>query len=256
MANSFSASTVRGTYALTLTGQGGWAPLAGIGVLSFDGAGRVVGAWRESRPGAGYGDRVLTDVVYEAGYSVTGNGTGTLAVPGSGEADGYLAVRNLQPSEGDAIAGEVAFVFRSLDAATGGLRTATGLRLPDGAAFDAASLRGRYVGFALGLGGQFPVAGFGTVLYDGEGGFSEDNIANVQGDTFRARRFVTGTDRGTYTVNPDGTGTVAGGGVLFVITRARLAGDHCVAEEYSFLVPDLVPTNGAQFTGTVKRVGD
>lgn len=253
MVDMMNMATIRGTYALTLAGQGGWAPLAGIGVLSFDGAGRVVGAWRESRPGAGYGDRVLTDVVYEAGYGVTGNGMGVLSLPGSGEADGYLAIRNLQPSDGDAIAGELAFMFRSLDAATGSLRTAIGLRLPDGAVFDAASLRGRYVGFAHGLGGQFPVAGFGSVLYDGEGGFSEDNIANVQGDTFRARRFVTGTDRGTYTVNPDGTGTVAGG-VLFVITRARLEGDHCVAEEYSFLVPDLVPTNGAQFTGTVKRV--
>lgn len=49
---------------------------------------------------------------------------------------------------------------------------------------------------------------------------------------------------------------MAGWGVLFMITRARPAGDHSVAEEYSFLVPDLTPTNGAQFTGTVKRVAD
>jgi hypothetical protein len=174
---------------------------------------------------------------------------------GSEEEDGYLAIRDLEPSDGEAVVGELAFIFRSLDA-SGGLKTATGRRLPDGAVFSARSLRGRYIGAALGLGGQFPIAGFGAVRYDGEGGFSEDNISNVQGDTFRARRFVAGTDRGTYTVNPDGTGTVAGGGVLFIIIRARLAGDHSVAEEYSFLVPDLMPTNGAQFTGTVKRVAD
>jgi hypothetical protein len=41
-----------------------------------------------------------------------------------------------------------------------------------------------------------------------------------------------------------------------MITRGRLAGDHSVAEEHSFLVPDSVPTNGVQFTGTVKRVAD
>ena len=255
MADAFNASTVCGAYALTLTGQGGWALLAGIGVLRFDGAGHVSGSWRESRPGAGYGDRVLADVVYEARYDLTANGTGSLIVSGSEEEDGYLAIRDLQPSGGDAVAGELAFMFRSLDA-SGGLKTATGRRLPDGVVFNAASLRGRYMGAALGLGGQFPIAGFGAVVYDGEGGFSEDNISNVQGDTFGARRFVTGTDRGVYAVNPDGTGTVAGGAVVFVITRARLAGDHSVAEEYSFVVPNPMPTNGAQFIGTVKRVAD
>jgi hypothetical protein len=253
VADTFSASIIRGTYALTLTGQGGWAPLGGIGVLRFDGAGHVSGSWRESQPGPGYGDRVLTDVVYEARYDLSPNGTGRLTALGSEEEDGYLAIRDLEP--GEAVVGELALIFRSLDA-SGGLKTATGRRLPDGALFSARSLWGRYIGAALGLGGQFPIAGFGAVRYDGEGGFSEDNISNVQGDTFRARRFVAGTDRGTYTVNPDGTGTVAGGGVLFMITRARLAGDHSVAEEYSFLVPDLMPTNGAQFTGTVKRVAD
>jgi hypothetical protein len=255
VADTFSASIIRGTYALTLTGQGGWAPLAGIGVLKFDGAGHVSGSWRESRPGAGYGDRVLTDVVYEARYDLTANGTGRLTASGSEEEDGYLAIRDLESSDGEAAASELAFIFRSLGA-SGGLKTATGRRLPEGAVFNARSLRGRYIGAALGLGGQFPIAGFGAVVYDGEGGFSEDNISNVQGDTFRARRFVTGTDQGAYTVNPDGTGTVAGGGVVFVITQARLAGDHSIVEEYSFLVPELMPTNGAQFTGTVKRVTD
>lgn len=136
------------------------------------------------------------------------------------------------------------------------MRAATGIRLPDHAAFSARSFRGRYVGSALGLGGQYPVAGFGAVVYDGEGGFAEQNIANIQGDSFRERRFVTGTDRGTYTVNPDGSGTVAGGGVLLVITRARLLDDQLVADEYSFMVRDLAPANGALFTGTVKRLAD
>ena len=49
---------------------------------------------------------------------------------------------------------------------------------------------------------------------------------------------------------------MAGGGVLFVITRARLLGDQLIAEEYSFIVRDLVPANGALFTGNVKRLAD
>ena len=256
MAGTFKASTVRGMYALTLTGQGGWTPLAGVGVLSFDGAGRVVGTWRESRPAAGYGERVLTDVVYEARYGITDNGTGTLTVSGSEEEDGYLAIRDLRSSGGDVVAGELALVFRSLDTGTGALRTAIAVRLPDDTTFTAASLRGRYIGFALGLGGQFSVAGFGAVVFDGAGGFSEQNVANVQGDSFRERRFVTGTDQGSYTVNSDGTGTVAGGAVMFAITRARMAGGQVIAEEYSFVVRDLVPANGAQVTGTVKRLAD
>ena len=255
MADTLNTASVRGTYALTLTGQGGWSPLVGIGIISFDGAGRVVGTWRESRP-AGYGERVLTDVVYDARYGVTDSGTGTLTVSGSEEEDGYLAIRDLRSSESGPVASELALMFRSLDSATGALRTATGWRLPDHATFSAQSLRGRYVGAALGLGGQFPVAGFGAVVYDGEGGFSEQNIANVQGESFRERRFVTGADGGIYTVNPDGTGTVAGGGVLFVITRAHLLGEQLIADEYSFIVRDLVPTNGAQFIGTVKRLAD
>lgn len=256
MVDAINTASVRGTYALTLSGEGGSAPLAGIGFIRFDGAGRLSGFWRESRPGAEYGERVLAEVAYETGYGVTANGTGALTTPGAEEPDGYLAIRSVTRLGGIAFADELALVFRTLDSATGALRTATAVRLPDNASFNAASLRGRYLGFAVGRGGQFPVAGFGAVVYDGEGGFSEENVANVQGESFRDRRFVANADRGTYTVDSDGTGTVADGGVLLMITRARLLGDRTIADAYSFIVRDLAPVNGAQFTGTVKRLGD
>jgi hypothetical protein len=57
-------------------------------------------------------------------------------------------------------------------------------------------------------------------------------------------------------VNADGTGTVADGGVMFVITRATLIDGAPRADEYSLIVRNAVPTNGAHFTGVVRRVSD
>ena len=105
--------------------------------------------------------------------------------------------------------------------------------------------------------GRPSVAGFGVITYDGAGGFSESNIANVPGETIRERRFVGGTDQGAYAVNADGTGTVAGGGVIFVITRAsQPASGPALALEYHFMVRNPVPANGAHFTGVVRRISD
>ncbi len=99
------------------------------------------------------------------------------------------------------------------------------------------------------------LGGLGVLLYDGAGGFSETNTSNVQGDTIRTRRFVAGADHGRYVVNADGTGTVADGGVLFVITKATRRDDGtALAEEYGFMLRDLVPANGAYFTGIVRRI--
>jgi hypothetical protein len=152
---------------------------------------------------------------------------------------------------------EIALVFRSLDPRTGGLRIGTARRLPEGAVFSNASLSGRYTGFGVGRGGQSPVSGFGVIGYDGAGAFTESNVANVAGETVRDRRFVGGSDQGAYRVEPDGTGTVADGGVMFVITRAVRRDDgQALALEYHFMVRNLVPANGAHFTGIVRRISD
>ncbi len=192
------------------------------------------------------------------------NGTYTVTTQGmiSGGMGGTedslrLAVRAVGTGEdGAPRIDELAMIGRDLDGASGCLMTGVATRLPDGAVFEERSLQGLYVGAALGDGGQSPAAGFGFVRYDGQGGFRETNVANIQDDTATSRRFVDGTDEGAYTLEADGIGTVAGGGVHFVVTHATVKDSLTRVEAYAFVVQGLVPATGALFTGTVQRVGD
>jgi hypothetical protein len=253
----FAVASLSGTYAVRIAGEGPGPAYVALGLLAFDGAGGVSGSLLESRPGEHYADRAVVAGQYLARYEMTPEGLGTLRLNESDDVDAWLAVRATSEAAGQTRAEEIALVYRSLDPRTGGLRTAEARRLPDGALFSNASLSGRYTGFGVGRGGQTAVAGFGVITYDGAGGFSESNIANVPGETIRERRFVGGTDQGAYAVNADGTGTVAGGGVLFVITRAsQPASGPALALEYHFMVRNPVPANGAHFTGVVRRISD
>lgn len=182
--------------------------------------------------------------------------TASLDPEGSEEIDGYLAVRAVAEPPAEPGVQEIALILRALDPASGSLRTGVGLRRPPAALYSDASLDGRYTGFAIGRGGQAPMAGFGVLRYDGAGAFSEENIANAQGETIALRQFIQGTDAGRYHLDEDGTGTVAGGGVLLLITRTSLNEGKARAEEYRFLVRGSVPSNGAHFTGVVRRISD
>jgi hypothetical protein len=254
--DGLTAASVHGTYALALIGRGGLGSFAAIGLLTFDGRGNVSGSFTENRPADRYGDRTLVTVPYRATYTVDANGIGTTALSETGEQDSIFSIRQTDTADGSRIAQELSVVFQRLDVSTGSLKIAVATRLPDGAEFDNGSLRGRYVGASISQGGQAAAAGFGVLTYDGNGGFSESNIANIQGQSFRDRQVITGTDQGTYVVNPDGTGVVAGGGVPFVITRAKLTDGVAIAEEYAFFVRDLVPATGVLFTGITKRLSD
>jgi hypothetical protein len=243
-------------YAVTVAGEGGRLPFAAVGHLAFDGSDLVTGAFTENRPGARFDERSISETSYRARYSMANNGLGTLMPEATDSIEGYFAVREASGDPSAPVVQEVALIFRDLDPATGSLRTAVGRRLPNNAAFSNASLQGLYTGFAIGRGGQMPMAGFGVVTYDGAGGFSEANAANVQGDTIGSRRFVQGTDQGRYMVTADGTGTLADGGMLFVITRATVIAGIVRADEYSFMVRNVVPINGAHFTGVARRISD
>jgi hypothetical protein len=254
--HSFTSAVVRGTYAVAVTGHGGESPFASVGLLNFDGQGRVSGSFTENRPADGYGNRQVIFVPYLATYSVDANGIGATAVPNDAERDSIFSVRKADLIDGVYVAQEIAVVFSRLESSSGNLKIATASRLPDDIAFTDASLKGRYVGASISQGGQAVAAGFGVLRYDGNGGFSESNIANVQGSSFRDRQVVSGSDTGKYAVNPDGTGTIAGGGVVFVVTRASVVGGVPVAEEYAFFVKDLVPTTGTLFTGITRKLSD
>ena len=255
-ADGFTAASVRGTYALVVVGRGGQAQFAALGLLKFDGRGNVSGSMTENRPADRYGDRTLVTVPYLATYTVDANGIGATTLPETGEQDSIFSIRQTDTANGSRVAQELSVVFQRVDVSTGSLKTATATRLPDGAEFNNDSLRGRYIGASISQGGQAVAAGFGVLTYDGNGAFSESNIANIQGQSFRDRQVITGSDQGTYVVNPDGTGTIAGGGVVFVITRAKLTDGVAIAEEYAFFVRDLVPATGVLFTGVTRKLSD
>lgn len=252
----FDVSTLDGTYALTIAAHGGSAPLAGYGVVRFDGAGSVTGSLTEGRPGGSYGVREIVTVPLIGIYSIDTEGLGTIRLGGADEPDLRLALRDVAEVGGRLVGRELALVFRAVHEHTGALRTAVGFRRPDGVVFDARSLRGRYNGLGAFEGGEAPVAGLGMLVYDGAGRFREVNVSNVRGGSFRERRFVPGSDEGSYTVTTDGTGTIAGGALLFAITRVRDEGGLALAEEYSFFVRELVPATGAFATGVTRRVHD
>lgn len=255
-AEAFTQASVQGTYALAVTGHGGEGLFAALGLLEFDGRGTVAGSFAENRPAARYGERTVVTVPYRAMYTVDANGIGATTLLDTGEQDSIFSIRQMGVADGSRVAQELSVVFQRLDIETGTLKTGIATRLPDGAEFNNGSLRGRYVGASVSRGGQATAAGFGVLTYDGNGGFSESNVANVQGQSFRDRQLITRSDQGTYDVHADGTGVVADGGVVFVITRATLNDGVAIAEEYAFFVRDLMPTTGVLFTGITKRLSD
>jgi len=255
-AYAFTARSLSGTYAVAVEGEGGYAPYAAIGLLTFNGTGGVNGHFTESRLGSSFSEREIVRHPYRGRYQVSANGLSTLHLEDSDEVDCYLAMREVTDDPSGPVVQEIALVFRALDSVSGSLRTGLGWRRPEGALFSNASLHGRYTGFAVGRGGQVPMAGLGLLRYDGAGGFSEENVANAQGETIAVRQFVSGTDEGRYSVDEDGTGALAEGGLLLLITRASASEGKGQAEEYRFMVRDPVPTNGAHFTGVVRRISD
>ena len=255
MPEEITVSSLQGTYALTSTGWGGQVPVAALGILTFDGKGKASGLLYQSVSGDAFGERKLLELVLEGPYQINADGTVTSVTMG-GTFETRLVITKTELAGDLRIAQEFSLIAKDLDPIAGNLTTTVATRLPDGGEFNNASLKGTYIGVAIGWGGQTAGAGFGIIRYDGNGGFSENNISNVQGNTFRERHFVSGSDAGKYTVNADGTGNVSNGGVFFVITRANLVDGIKVAQEYSFIVRDLIPTTGNLVTGVAKRLSD
>jgi hypothetical protein len=247
---------LRGTYGVIERGFGGRDTAAGIGLMTFDGAGGLTGRLIRSVPAGRVGERDSLEMAGAGRYGVSADGLISAGMDGA--EDGLrLAVRGVGTGpDGAPVAQELAMIGRDLDGASGCLMTGTAFRRPDGAEFGPQAMQGLYVGAAFGEGGLYPAAGFGFLRYDGRGGFREANLSNIMGDTAVSRRFVEGSDEGSYTLDADGFGTVAGGGVRFVVTHATVDGGSTRVQAYAFVVQGLVPATGALFTGTVQRVGD
>jgi hypothetical protein len=249
----YSTASLSGSYAFAVTGEGGQAPFAALGLLRFDGRGRVSGLFTENRRADGSGARVLVPVSYEGSYSLTAQGLGSISRSDSPQPDLRFVVQRGESREGRSTVEELTCVFRQEDESTGCLRSGYAVRRPDGLVFDGRSLRGRYGGLAVSRGSAVPLAGVGVNAYDGESTFAEANVASVPGP--QGRIFVEGSDRGAFTMGPDGIGTVANGAVLNIIMRASVSDGLPLAEEYWFMMKSVAPT-GAHFTGFMRRLSD
>ncbi|QSQ22887.1 hypothetical protein JY651_48660 [Pyxidicoccus parkwayensis] len=247
----FDVSMLRGTFALHGAGVGGRAPLAAIGTLTIDAHGGFSGHMLRSVPGEPLRTQTLEGVCL-----MEPRGSGTVLAVGGSPSELTIVCSRVGGIEGAWRVDELALVFRLPDAVSGGLLTARATRLPDEGRFNQASLHGTYVGAGSGRGGGLPSAGLGVLSYDGAGRFSESNVANVALGTLQERTFVSGSDEGAYAVEADGRGTVAGGGVLFVITRAEVVDGVRRALEYAFIAPGEAQASSAWATGLIVRRSD
>lgn len=255
MSAPYTLSSLVGDYAFAIRGEGGRAPFASFGLLRFDGLGTVSGAFTENRQADESGTRALVRVPYQGTYSFSENGLGAIVLAGEAQADLRFVVQQTDMATGSPRVSELAVVFRAEDASTGSLRAGFGIRRPDGAVFDPRSLRGRYAGLAVARGGPTLIAGVGVNHYDGASTFSENNVASLPNAAGGGRVFAEGTDHGQFTMSAEGTGTVAGGEVLNIITRARVSDGVALAEEYFFMMKNVAPS-GAHFSGIMRRISD
>ncbi len=266
LSEQFDTASLRGNYAIRCVPEGGHAPSASIGVLTFDGHGRVSGSMMTNLPGARFGERMQLDASIEGTYAVDedGSGFGSLTAT-STAADGVTqditAVLLISKAEivGDAkVAQEASIMVDAVDPRTGGVSIIMASRHPDEGEFSWASLSGTYGGPGWGRGGQTPSSaiGIGAVHFDGNGNFTALDVQNLPGVTFLERRRLSqDTPNGRYTLGKDGRGTVSreGAQAHFVVTRAKVSGNVRIVLEYFFITDDLIPPTANLVTTNVTK---
>jgi hypothetical protein len=125
----FTNASLRGEYAYTLLGHGGPLPQAGLGVMTYDGAGRFTGNATMNIPGAAWGDRSFVSAPFVRPYTVNADGTGTATPPG--ESDIVFVITKAAVVDGVKLGTEVFFIVRELNPSTGNLLTGVITRLSD-----------------------------------------------------------------------------------------------------------------------------
>ena len=125
----FTNASLRGEYAYALIGRGGPLPQAGLGLMSYDGAGRFTGTATVNLPGRTWGDRSFVTAPFVRPYTVNSDGTGTATPPG--ESDIAFVITRAEVVDGVKLGTEVFFIVRELNPSTGNLLTGTITRLSD-----------------------------------------------------------------------------------------------------------------------------
>ena len=199
-ASLFSNSSLFGSYVLSFAGYSNPGPgfFAGLGIFSFDGKGNLSGADLQ-----GLGCHV------SGSYTVNNDGTGSISlapaclwsIPGWN-----FVIANRLGGKVYAFASDSPTVINTVSA------TFT-RRVTLGHSFTAADLSGSYAFLINGTGasteavGYGELAGAGILHSDGKGNASATIALHTQLNSFPT--ICSGTTNGTYTVNPDGTGTLS-----------------------------------------------
>jgi hypothetical protein len=266
LSEEFTNASLKGSYAVSCISQGGQTESAMLGVLTFDGNGRVSGTTMTNLPGAPFGNRMQVQASVEGTYVVDDNGSGygsmaTIATQPDGsrlDTSATLLITRADRLNDALVAQELSIMENAVDTRTGGLNMVLAIRRPDEGKFSLASLSGTYGGPGIGHGAPVPAAaiGVGAVNFDGSGTFTAVDVQNLPGTLFRERRNATfDTERGEYTLDDSGMGMIIApaGRAPLVVSRAKVVDGIKIALEYIFVTNDLHALTGNLVTTTVSK---
>ncbi len=241
-ATKFSNASLKGSYSFLTelwTANANTSPFGMAGVMTFDGAGTVTGFYTSVTGG------VAQSGALGGTYTVNLNGSGTIALTTGSTAQFAITL--------DSTAAKVAHGVQLVQTNDSNNEIVSGtavLQSTTAETYSVANLKGN---FALQRNqwtadvNQMETSGADFYTFDGKGNFKLSEAYVADGV------FHTGTATGTYTINPDGSGTVYGGGgfeaAAFVLNSVASG----QAKGFQLLVTENGSISEGTFTGTAVK---
>ncbi len=241
-ATTFSNASLKGSYSfLTIlwTTNVNTSPFGMVGVMTFDGAGNVTGSYTSVTGG------VAQTGTLGGTYSLNSNGTGTITLTTGSTAQFAITL--------DSTAAKVAHGVQLLQTNDSNNEIVSGtavLQSTTAETYSVASLKGD---FALQRNewtadvNQNETGGVDLYTFDGKGNFKISEAYVSDGV------FYTGTATGTYTANPDGSGTIYGGGGFEAAAFALNSVVAGQAKGFQLLVTESGSNSKGTFAGTAVK---
>jgi hypothetical protein len=251
----FSLASLNGTFAFYGFGPGDQDPAAGFGQITFDGKGNFSGFdvlnVPKEEPGS-FGERQFFSRDFEGTYAVDKNGIFTGFLDTGDQA--RFVISNAKVVGDIKIAEEYFYIVPSQHIGTTGgfLITSFGRKLPDkmDVEFTNASIEGDFAFTGIGRGGNTANASAGVIHFNGKGVITGIENLNQPGTSFRERRYDVFPIKGTYEVEPRGTGIIREGDtgevhLRILITQSIVNKDgKKIAQEITFLPLNLIEETG------------